>query len=453
MRTLLLLGVLFFSLNNAFTQEVKDTALRLDQYGKVVKRVPLGAEARNGILVFESADQDYKLWFDFRLNIDGQVTFGEKFNEIGDGASLRRARLAVKADISKNWYGELDLSFNNAKLELKDAYVSYDFQNGLVASLGNFKQRFSMSRTESSRYVKFMERSMAINALSPNRSIGLDMTYEGKRFFAVGGIFFQEIEDAEKAVFVEDNNKDFGRDQGTDLLAKLVIQPFGDNKKQGLHLGYTVLYRTPKTEVAPGEYGFARYSNRSLSNINRKKFLDTDLIADFDHSVNTNIELAAYHKGLNVVSEILSNRTFRKNNKESLDFGGFYVQAAYLLFGGNQVYNKGEAEFTQPNRGKSWGDIEIALRYDYITLNDKDVLGGSGEGITAGINFYTAKNVKFMLNYSIINHDRYASGKGKIFVGEDVTGALTKDPKKVANATGNGGEDYSQLGVRCEIAF
>ena len=151
MRTLLLLGVLFFSLNNAFAQEVKDTAVRLDQYGKVVKRVPLGVEARNGILVFESANQDYKLWFDFRLNIDAQVAFGESFNEIGDGASLRRARLAVKADISKNWYGELDLSFNNAKLELKDAYVSYDFQNGLVASLGNFKQRFSMSRTESSR--------------------------------------------------------------------------------------------------------------------------------------------------------------------------------------------------------------------------------------------------------------------------------------------------------------
>jgi hypothetical protein len=124
MRTLLLLGVLFFSLNNAFAQEVKDTALRLDQYGKVVKRVPLGAEARNGILVFESADQDYKLWFDFRLNIDGQVTFGEKFNEIGDGASLRRARLAVKADISKNWYGELDLSFNNAKLRASKMLMS-----------------------------------------------------------------------------------------------------------------------------------------------------------------------------------------------------------------------------------------------------------------------------------------------------------------------------------------
>lgn len=453
MRALLLSVMFCLSVNITFSQENQDTSLRLDQYGKVVKRVPLSTESRNGILVFESKDQEYKLWFDFRLNIDGQVFFNESYNDIGNGASLRRARLAVKADVSKYWYGELDLSFNNAKLELKDAYVSYDFQNGLVASLGNFKQRFSMCRTESSRYVKFMERPMGINALSPNRSIGFDMTYEAKRFYAVGGIFFQEIEDAEKAVFVEDNNKDFGRDQGTDLLAKLVLQPFGDNKKQGLHLGYTFLYRTPKTEVAPGEYGYARYSTRSLSNINRKKFLDTDLIADFDHAVNTNIEIAAYHKGLNIVSEILNSRTYRKNNKESLDFGGFYVQAAYLLFGGNQVYNKSEAEFTQPNRGKSWGDIELALRYDYATLNDKDVLGGSAEGITAGINFYTAKNVKFMLNYSIINHDRYASGKGKIFVGKDIAGALTKDPKSVANANGEGGEDYHQLGVRCEIAF
>ena len=68
------MGVLFFSLNSAFAQEVKDTAVRLDQYGKVVKRVPLGVETRNGILVFESANQDYKLWFDFRLNIDAQAS-------------------------------------------------------------------------------------------------------------------------------------------------------------------------------------------------------------------------------------------------------------------------------------------------------------------------------------------------------------------------------------------
>ncbi len=453
MRTFILLCGMIFVLNYAYSQETKDTSLRLDQYGKTVTRTPLTVETRNGILVFESKDQLYKLWFDFRLNIDGQVFFNESYNEIGNGTSLRRARIATKANLGKNWYAELDLSFNNAKLELKDAYVSYDFNNGLVANMGSFKERFSMCRTESSRYVKFMERPMAINALSPNRSLGFDMSYERKLFWAAGGVFFQEIEDAEKAIFIEDNNKDFGRDQGLSWIGKFVIQPFGKNKEQGLHLGYAMSYRTPKTDVAPGEYGTVRYSTRSLSNINRKKFLDTDLITDYDHRVISNIELAGFYKGFNFASEILNDRTYRKNNKESLDFGGFYVQAAYLLFGGHQVYNKAEAEFTAPSNGKSWGDVEIALRYDYITLNDKDVYGGSGEAITAGINFYTAKNVKFMLNYSVINHDRYASGKGKNFVGRDISGELTKNPKQVVGAKGDAGEDYSQIGLRCQVAF
>ena len=61
------------------------------------------------------------------MNIDAQVAFGESFNEIGDGASLRRARLAVKADISKNWYGEFDLCFFFAFLVLKVGFVSLVF--------------------------------------------------------------------------------------------------------------------------------------------------------------------------------------------------------------------------------------------------------------------------------------------------------------------------------------
>jgi phosphate-selective porin OprO/OprP len=112
-----------------------------------------------------------------------------------------------------------------------------------------------------------------------------------------------------------------------------------------------------------------------------------------------------------------------------------------------------DGEFTQPDRGKKWGDVELALRYDFVDLNDKTVYGGSAEAITAGINFYTSRNVKFQVNFSNINHDRYASGKGKLYVGTDATGVLTKDPTKVVTANKKAGEDYNQLGIRCEINF
>ncbi len=103
----------------------------------------------------------------------------------------------------------------------------------------------------------------------------------------------------------------------------------------------------------------------------------------------------------------------------------------------------------------SWGDVELALRYDYLNLNSgfDRIMGGAGDGITLGLNFYANNNVKFMLNYAYLNHDRYASGKGKLYVGHDANGDLTRDPAAVVDAAGNAGEKYSMISVRFEVAF
>jgi len=456
MRKTVLLTALVLSGLTGFAQTTKNDDVRYDQYGKKVDRNPLNAEMRNGVLVFETPDQDYKLWYDIRVQTDGQFFFNDELNPNGDGFTIRRARFAVKANLTKNWYGEIDINVSNGALELEDAIIQYNFTNflnGLTTRVGNFKEQFSMSQTASSRYLNFMERTMVVSAFTPSRHLGWDATYSGSRFLLAGGVFFQEIKDLEMLTFVEDNNKDFGRDQGYSLTGKAVLQPFGDNKDYGIHAAYAISYRTPKTDVAPGEYGMARYSTRSLSSINRKKYLDTDLIPGLDHIVLSNIELAGYYGGLGVQSEIISNKTYRNNGLDPLNMGGFYVQGTYLLFGGKQLYDKAQGEFNQPERGKKWGDVELALRYDYINMNDKDVFGGSAEGYTAGLNFYASRNFKFQINYSYVNHDRYASGKGKLFVGHDVEGNLTKNPSKVVESDGKAGNDYGMLGVRCEIDF
>lgn len=437
-------------------QNEQNVDVSYDQYGKKVDRNPLNAEMRNGILVFETPDKNYRLWYDMRVQTDAQFFFNDVLNPIGNGFSIRRARFAAKANLTKNWYAELDLNVANGALELEDAIIQYNFSNklkGLSTRVGNFKEQFSISRTESSRYFNFMERAMAVNAFTPSRHLGWDATYNARLFLASGGIFFQEVKDLETLTYVKDNNKDFGRDQGYSLTGKLVLQPFGDNKNHGIHAAFAYSYRTPKTDVDPAEYGMARYSTRSLSTINRKKYLDTDLIPNLEHEVITNIELAGFYHGLELQSEIINNQTFRTNNQQTLNFGGFYVQTAYLLFGGTQLYDKAQGEFNQPKPGKKWGDVELTLRYEFINLNDKEILGGSAEGYTAGINIYAARNFKFQLNYNYLNHDRYANGKGKLYVGHDVNGALTKDPTKVVDASGKAGNDYGQIGMRCEINF
>lgn len=452
MKRILIIAAMALSLNTAFAQD-SSRQDRFNQYGRLVSRSPLDVENRNGILVFETKDQSYRLWFDIRVQVDAQFFPNKTMNPIGNGASIRRARFAAKTNLTPNWYGEIDLDFANGILELNDAYIQYDFRNGFATRVGNFKERFSMSQTSSSRYLNFLERPMAVTAFTPSRHIGLEASYSAVHFLAAGGVFFQEVEDAEMRTFVEDNNKDYGRDEGMSITGKLAVQPFGDKTEYGGHLAYAVSYRQPKTSVDPAEYGGIRYSTRSLSSINRKKYLDTDVIPDVDHILLNNIELGAYYKGLGIQSEYITSGISRNNKLSSLHFNGFYAQAACLLFGGRQFYNKTEAEFSQPYPGRKWGDVELAFRYDNIDMNDKFLYGGSAEAYTAGVNVYTGKNVRFQLNYSYVNHDRYASGKKKLFVGHDLTGALTKDPTQVAESNGKAGEDFGMVGLRFEINF
>ncbi len=426
--------------------------IRFNQYGVKVNRTPLFPEERNGILVLESKDQGYKIWYDIRVQIDGAKFFGDTYNEIGDGTSIRRARFAVKTEFAENWYAEFDMDIANSQLELKDAYLKYQ-NGGFEIQAGNFKEGFSMESTTTSRYLTFMERPMAVNTFAPSRHVGLAAKYNWNWLFAMGGVHFQAVDDIDERTFSLDNNKDYGLDEGYSLTGKVVAMPWYNDTEKGLHIGAAYSYRTPKTDSEiPGAL---RYSTRSLTSINRKKYIDTDLIGFVDFATIGGIELAGYYKGFRLQGEYLMSDVHRLEDRPTEKFNGFYVFGSMLLFGGSYNYNVGEAEFTQVNRGKKWGELELALRYDYLSLNSSmdGIMGGAGEGYTAGLNYYVNTNVKLMLNYAYLNHDRYASGKNKLFVGYDANGDLTRNPKLVVDEAGKAGEKFHMVSLRIEVDF
>lgn len=439
--------------SGALVKAQNNDTVRYNQYGVRVNRTPLFVEERNGILVFESKDQKHRVWYDVRVQADGAMFFGKTLNEIGNGTSIRRARFAVKTEFLKNWYAELDMDIANSELELKDAYLQYTFKNGLELKAGNFKEGFSMESTTTSRYLTFMERPMVVATFGPSRHVGMAATYRYKWLLGIGGIHFQAVDDLEERTFSKDNNKDFGTDEGISLTGKLVAIPFYTDLNKGLHFGIAGSYRTPKTDAeVPGTL---RYSTRSLSSINRKKYIDTDLIGKVDYATLGGAEFAAYYKNMRFQSEYIMSDVYRLENLPVENFKGFYLFGSYLLFGGKYNYNIEEGEFTQVARGKKWGDIELALRYDYLSLNsgmDK-IMGGSGEGITFGLNYYANNNVKIMLNYAYLNHDRYASAKNKLFVGYDEAGKLTRNPRLVVDPDGKAGEKFHMLSIRFEVDF
>lgn len=448
---------------SAVAESVADDQSTVDynQYGVAVTSVPLVAEAQDGFLVFKSNSSDYKLWLDCRVQADAAAFFGEDsdYDPIGNGVSIRRARFAVKTQLTKNWYAEIDMDMANGVFELKDAVIRFDGIKNTEIQVGNFKEFFSIQRNNSSRYLQFMERPMAAQALAPSRHLGANIKWTKDWMWLSGGVFFQTIDNQETRTFVEDNNKDYGRDEGMSYTAKAVYMPGWNNPDWGLHLGLAASYRQPKTDVSPAEYGMTRFSTRNSTSINRKKYLDTNTIPYVDYDLLCTGEVAGYYKGLRFETAYIANDTHIQNNapqsvdKSTKHFWGWYAQAGYLLFGGTQRYDANGAKFTRVKRGRAWGDLELCFRYDYLNLNSQNIEGGSGESYALGLNYYINNHVKIMLDYQYNNNDRYANGKGKLFVGHDANGNPTKDPHKVVEGKNKAGVNYSMLALRTEINF
>ncbi len=447
-----LLAILLTTLSAAFAQET----VKYNQYGVAVTSDRLDVEAQDGILVMASPNSGYKLWFDIRAQADGAVFFGapEYADPIGNGTSIRRARFAVKGQIDESWYGEFDMDLANGLVELKDALIRYTGIPNLDLQVGNFKENFSIQRNTTSRYLQFMERPMVCSALSPSRHLGINAKYAKDWLWLSAGAFTQEVAGSEEWTNVADNNKDFGRNAGYSLTTKVVFRPLYKMDNASLHIGAAYSYRTTKVSQATGEWGTYRASARNSTSINRKKYLDTNNLKDYDHNNLWTVELAGHWDGFRYEAAYIGDNVCFKDDA-SINLSGWYVQAGYLLFGGRQRYDANGGKYTKIKPARKWGDIELCLRYEFLDLNapERNVFGGSAEAYAVGLNWWVNNNVKIQLNYQYNNNDRYANGKDKLYVGLDSAGKPTRDYTKVATESGKAGVDYSMLALRFEIDF
>ncbi len=497
-KLLLSLALVCFGVS-AFAQE--DATKAVNQYGQEVSVLPVETTVQDGILVFQNKDSRYKLWFDVRLQADAAVFFGEPdyADKIGNGMSLRRTRFAVKAQLGKNWYGEIDTDWTSGTPELKDAIIAFTGLKGFEFKVGNFKENFSIQRNTTSRYLVFMERPM-VTSLAPSRHLGLNIRYASKFFWASAGVFGPELKDSEALGFMQDYNKDFGMSEGLSYTGKVVLRPI-NKEDASLHIGAAFSYRNPKTtgfkfgdfeeyideeenpEIAAAiENGdFAELDvvgtamdSRNSTDINRKKYVNSGDLVGVDYETAWTVELAGHYKGLRYEAAYIARTAHMNEAVNAVVYGdegfkrftgdGWYIQASYMLFGGTQAYDSNGAKYTRTTSGRSWGDLELAARYQSMDLNDavfdaegkflSGITGGKANMFELGLNYYPIKNIKITLNWSLINQDKYANGKGadkgKFYVGYDKNGEPTK---KSSAVVGKGGVDYQMLAMRFQVAF
>ena len=525
MKKLFLLIIVCAASNIIFAQTEEDDWTSVNQYGQQVASFPVEPSAQNNILVLENKDRGYKFWFDSRVQVDmayyhnqingtmytpdGTITHEDAKPYMPGGISLRRVRFAVKAEINKDWYGEIDFNMANGTFGLQDAYIQYNGlgEYGWQLKLGNFKEDFSMEYTTSSRFITFMERPMCVTAFNFTRRLGFQVQWQQLNWLRMSaGVTGQEIDNWMIRHNIEEAMKRGIKGSGPNYTGKVVFMPWGGEPNQGLHLGYNFQRRSGKwisDDVDLDGYDgrawhAVRIDSRNATAMNRTKYFDTDWIRGVKHSDIHGYEFAGYYNSFRFGSEFImynavmdpdlpaafypsiSNADLAATYAKTKQFYGFYVQATYLLFGGKYRYNVNESEFTQPTRGKNWGDIELKVRYDYLDLNNNfrdealykagltgvGQLGGSGQNITLGTVWWVNNNVRITVDYMFSDNDRYANNRGGYNEGgrsgrPTAIGIALEGPN-AGKYTGNPenvdpsqpyGVKFNTLQARVEIAF
>ena len=431
----------------------------VNDYGQEVgMRVKLNSESRDGILMFSSTDNQFRYWFDNRVYFDGAMYFGDNTyqgeeNAIGNGVNIRRMRFAVKAILWGHWGGEIDFDFGNNGVDIKDAYIRYIGKNWQIKA-GNFREPFSIETMTTSRYITFMERPYATEQ-APSRHLGVDFKIFYNNFFFEGGVFSSNIAND----LIRDQNKSKGTNAGWSLTGRAAWAPIKKDRTV-LHIGVAGSYRVPKIQELGDPINSFRYGENAETEINRKKYIDTDWMANSQTKIIIGTELAYAYQNFRVQGEYIITRIQRDKDKmpegeDKVNLGGFYVMGSWLVNNADYYYNMSDAEFSNIDfRDNKKGAFEIALRYSFMDANtykEGDLTpylqGGSGETYTLGLSYYFNWNVKLMLNYAFVNHDRWADGKGKY---------KTFDVDEAGNditATGQGGIDFHTLQARLLIAF
>ena len=349
-------------------------------------------------LRFETQDGDFKLkiggriyndWGWMRQDSDVKrhtkldaTTIGDQL----DGTEFRTARLYVAGTMYDNVDFKAQYDFAEAENKFKDVYLGFrDLPIGYL-KVGHFKEPFGLEELTSSRFVTFMERSLA-NAFVPGRNTGfmLSSTIPDKHITWAAGVFRDAGDHGEGS-----------SEGGYNLTGRLTALPWYEDKgAKLLHVGAAYSYRTPKTTLA--------YDSEPEAHL-ASDYVETSTITT-NHAHVFGLESALVSGPFSLQGEYMFADLDRTDSTTNANFDGFYIQGSYFLTGEHRNYKTSSGAFdrVKPKEnfkyGAGLGAWEVALRYSQIDLSDNSISGDKLKDITAGLNWYINPNMRIMWNY------------------------------------------------------
>ena len=339
-----------------------------------------GIVLSNKGLTFERADGKLSLALGGRLQVDAAFHDSDT-SALDDDVDIRRARVALKGTVLKDWDFKVQAELGDGDAELKDLYVRYSGAKRSTFTVGHFKEPFSIEEQTSSKNITFLERALPVEAFSPGRTLGIAWHRGTKRGSAGAGLFGEPIS--------ESNDFD---DQGFGIAARFTREAklSGDRI---LHVGVAGEYREPRRGERP------RFGASPESALTDEDLVRTRRLRDVRHTMRYGFETAFTAGPISLQGELIVVDANRRDGRPKVSLSGWYAYASWFPTGESRPYKARDGAFGRVIPLRKYGAWELALRFSTLDLDDADADGGEQENVTFGVNWYASVNLRFMFNF------------------------------------------------------
>jgi len=387
---------------------------------KYITALSLGLGIMSGFSAYATAspNTDYKglkfgsesdpYWFKVNgaLQVDERLFFGNKRGDLHSGASIRKFDLDLTAGMPNDLSFTLGVGFqpSHSKVEVNDAYVTYAGFKGLGdnfhISVGKVNPSFCLENHSSSKWIPFLERSIATTAFRPDSGLGVSVN-KWQDNYSINATIVQPSPD--------DKTKD---EKGNEISKSDRLQAnvrgtkahfWGDHKfvqigvsghiKDDGHMGI---------KFATGPEAKSRHSTTTLFDTEKSGPAGTlnKLIKANSH-YTVGVELMGQDGPLSAQGEYLLTRINRDKSQSgnNLGFSGYYANVNYVLTGESRAFDPSQGTLGRVTSDKECGAWEISGRYSFLNLNDKDIVGGAGHNIGAALTWYANYNIAVTCEY------------------------------------------------------
>lgn len=374
----------------------------------------------NGGLLYINPD-DKRFWFALSgvARLD-QTVFAGKARDIGtgafscpSGAHIRKLEIDLTGGIGKDWNYTVGIDFEGSdgrRAKFSDTWVAY---SGIAENIEVFVGRhsanwFGLENSTSTSWYPFLERSAMANIFYPGDGLGVLLDF----WLPDAGFTFMALQPDQGTKVVARNGQRFANDRWLGLFRGTFApcHALGDV----WHFGISGVIRQHDTAVnrtrlddvimatRPGAARARQTPNLVLA---ADEFSAAENFRPIPLRVQRfymgNVEVAR-QCGPWIIQAEYSQALIKRIDATlgAVQVRGWDIQTQYMLTGEIHKYDARDGFFGGIDVKTPYGAWEVAARYDYVNLNDKDFRGGKEHDATLGLNWYWNNNVRISFNYT-----------------------------------------------------